>query len=517
MSLKNFKSRNGIDVDSYTIPNTSFQKALASNTTITVDTVALDSFVSCEYFITLKQGDKVRSSKVVMHTDGTNLDMTEYAITETGGAISGVAITATVSSSNALLRVTGTDAGTTTILIKGTRNINIPFIATAPDAPTIGTATEGTQSASVEFTAPVDNGGASITGYTVTSSPGNVTASGTSSPITVLGLSEETAYTFTVFATNSAGNSVNSSSSNQITTPGTPRMAYFGGGSADTGQVYKIDKINMVNDTSSTLTAELSSGPGLKPASLSNSPVAGYFGMGINHNGSMDKITFSNDSRSNISVSLPTPHYGDISTSVSNCGQKGYIWRRDDGSNNQNRPPSGRALNKFAFSTETNSVSAGFFDGNYPYYTREALSNHGSNAYVHLGYIQKFGYSTETISNFDNGFQSIAGFREYVLGISNSGTAGYYVGGGETANSNQIDKLSFTSDTKSALSSTLTAATSSAGTAARKGQHGYAHIFGTRGLDKFSFSTETASNVPDVLSNIPYITRNSALTSDGVL
>ena len=51
MSLKNFKSRNGIDVDSYTIPSTSFQKALSSNTTTTLDTIAMDSFVSSEYFI----------------------------------------------------------------------------------------------------------------------------------------------------------------------------------------------------------------------------------------------------------------------------------------------------------------------------------------------------------------------------------------------------------------------------------------------------------------------------------
>ncbi len=58
----------------------------------------------------------------------------------------------------------------------------------APDAPTIGTATSGNASASVTFTAPNFNNGAVITGYTVTSSPGGITASGASSPITVTGL-----------------------------------------------------------------------------------------------------------------------------------------------------------------------------------------------------------------------------------------------------------------------------------------------------------------------------------------
>ena len=57
-----------------------------------------------------------------------------------------------------------------------------------PDAPTISSVTGSDASAFVYFTAPTDNGGVSITSYTVTSSPGNISASGSSSPITVSGL-----------------------------------------------------------------------------------------------------------------------------------------------------------------------------------------------------------------------------------------------------------------------------------------------------------------------------------------
>lgn len=89
--------------------------------------------------------------------------------------------------------------------------------ATVPGAPTIGTATAGDASASVTFTAPASNGGAAITGYTVTSTPGGITASGSSSPITVTGLTNGTSYTFTVHATNSVGNSAESSASNSVT------------------------------------------------------------------------------------------------------------------------------------------------------------------------------------------------------------------------------------------------------------------------------------------------------------
>jgi uncharacterized protein (TIGR02145 family) len=89
--------------------------------------------------------------------------------------------------------------------------------STVPGAPTIGTATAGNAQATVTFTAPVSNGGSAITGYTVTSSPGSITGTGTASPITVTGLTNGTAYTFTITATNAIGTSVASSASNSVT------------------------------------------------------------------------------------------------------------------------------------------------------------------------------------------------------------------------------------------------------------------------------------------------------------
>jgi hypothetical protein len=86
---------------------------------------------------------------------------------------------------------------------------------TVPQAPTIGAVTGGAASASVAFTAGA-TGGASAT-YTVTSDPGNITATGSSSPITVTGLTDGTAYTFTVTATNSNGTSAASSASSSVT------------------------------------------------------------------------------------------------------------------------------------------------------------------------------------------------------------------------------------------------------------------------------------------------------------
>ena len=75
----------------------------------------------------------------------------------------------------------------------------------------------GNASASVAFVAPTNNGGSAITVYTVTSNPGNISATGATSPINLTGLVNGTAYTFTVVATNAVGSSVASSASTAVT------------------------------------------------------------------------------------------------------------------------------------------------------------------------------------------------------------------------------------------------------------------------------------------------------------
>lgn len=95
----------------------------------------------------------------------------------------------------------------------------------SPGAPTIGTATISGTTASVVFTAPTDLGTGSIS-YTAKSSPGNITNTGSSSPISVGGLTGGTSYTFTVTGTTPGGTGPSSAASNSVTAVVTGSQSY---------------------------------------------------------------------------------------------------------------------------------------------------------------------------------------------------------------------------------------------------------------------------------------------------
>ncbi|MFI5733146.1 polymorphic toxin-type HINT domain-containing protein [Kribbella sp. NPDC051587] len=88
--------------------------------------------------------------------------------------------------------------------------------ATAPAAPTAVTATGADQSATVAWATPKD-GGAAITGYTVTANPGAIKMTvGAVNTATIGGLTNGIPYTFTVQATNAVGTGPSSAASKAI-------------------------------------------------------------------------------------------------------------------------------------------------------------------------------------------------------------------------------------------------------------------------------------------------------------
>lgn len=91
-------------------------------------------------------------------------------------------------------------------------------VPVVPGVPTEVVATAGDTNASVAFKKPVQKAGQlPFTTFTVTSSPGGLTATGANSPIVVPGLTNDTPYTFTVKATNSVGQGAASAASAAVT------------------------------------------------------------------------------------------------------------------------------------------------------------------------------------------------------------------------------------------------------------------------------------------------------------
>ena len=150
---------------------------------------------------------------------------------------------------------------------------------TVPAAPTLTSATGGSNATVVSFTAN-GNGGSAITGFTATctSSDGGTTqsASGASSPITVSSLTNAKTYTCTVVATNAFGDSPASNASSSITgatAPSAPSISNLTQGNLSAIVSFTSNGSGGSAITAFTVTCASSDGGTTQSASGASSPI----------------------------------------------------------------------------------------------------------------------------------------------------------------------------------------------------------------------------------------------------
>jgi hypothetical protein len=204
-----------VDVMSHASGTTSGAASVASGPTAPTNgsnELSLGLYVDSGFGDTLSSGPGYTSRVNVSKTPDMEL-LAEDSIVSAAGA-----------TTNA---TAGTGANTTWLMADIVFKSGTPAPPTAPAAPTNVNATAGDSSAAISWTAPA-NGGSPITSYTVTpyigsSAQGSTTITGSppTTSATITGLTNGTAYAFTVTASNAIGTGLPSPRSNSVT-PGPP-------------------------------------------------------------------------------------------------------------------------------------------------------------------------------------------------------------------------------------------------------------------------------------------------------
>ena len=247
---------------------------------------------------------------------------------------------------------------------------NVTSTLSVPGAPSIQIASQFsyTNSVSIFYSAPADDGGSTITNYTVTSSPGNITTTynqALGGSFILPGLTYNNTYTFTLTATNNIGTSAASSASSSVFISPTPGSQSFtvpgsycwfvpsnvtsmsivavgaGGGGNCCGYTWKkggggggLGYKNNITITTSRYTLVVGSGGQqrvcggggggnsfVSGVSISGGGGGGGFNTNANNGGSYTGDGGGNGGRGGFTSDVPTPYYGYV---VGGGGAGGY-------------------------------------------------------------------------------------------------------------------------------------------------------------------------------------------------
>lgn len=279
---------------------------------------------------------------------------------------------------------------------------------------------------------------------------------------------------------------------------------YFAGGRDGSSTLLSsIAKVSFINDSTSTLSATIVTAKH-DVIGYANSGTAGYVAGGRNSAGtdqsSIDKLSFSNETISNLGATLGTA----VSDGAghANSGTAGYACGgySSPASAFQNK------YQKLLFSNDTASTIGATMSKTANAFT--GFANSGTAGYVgtrNNNTFDKLTYSSETNSTISSGYSWIN-----EAGAANSGTAGYALGGDADGSApfsegTTIHKVTFSSDTTSTLGATLSVPRYDGGAFAKSGTAAY--IGGgnsTSGVvasvNKLAFSNETITTLSASLS-----------------
>jgi hypothetical protein len=170
-----------------------------------VTAIAGNGQVTVSWTAPASNGGSAITGYTVTPSSGSSVTVGDILTTVITGLTNGTPVTFTVVATNAI----GTSSASTAS--------SSVTPASAPGAPTGVTVSAGTNSVTISWNAPASTGGSAITGYTITPSSGNIVTVGNILTTTITGLTAGTPLTFTVSATNVAGNSVASAASASVT------------------------------------------------------------------------------------------------------------------------------------------------------------------------------------------------------------------------------------------------------------------------------------------------------------
>ena len=244
-------------------------------------------------------------------------------------------------------------------------------------------------------------------------------------------------------------------------------------GYADGASVSTVVKCAFATDAVSTLASGQSTARRNTLGAVALSGTAGYqaggYGTSPTYSDVIDKWSFSDDSRSTLSATLPRAKYGTAGCANSISNGYGYFW---GGYGTAYGSPTNQGFFQEITFLAFNGESTGTLSATIPLYSNlgtyqmSGMQNKNSAVYACGGYIGPLGVTAQTrimkvttsTATFSTLTPTLSVGRRDAGGHSNDGTAGYASSGvGSTdAGWRTTDKLTFSGDTVSTLASELT-------------------------------------------------------------